>query len=159
MVLYSTWLNFRFSLFSPGDHPDVIAVGSTTSEDGLSSFSSVGPSLNGTIKPDISAPGSSINSAFNAADDSYYILSGASMACPHVAGVVALMIAHSDPAKELTVNDIKYFLNAGADTETLILTCKNCGGVSENQFPNNAFGFGRVNALRSVESVVKERRA
>jgi len=64
---------------SPADHGQVIGVGSTTNADALSSFSSVGPSTVGTIKPDISAPGSSVNSAYNTADDAYRVLSGTSM--------------------------------------------------------------------------------
>jgi subtilisin family serine protease len=55
---------------------NVIGVGSTTSTDAISSFSSVGPSFQGLMKPDISAPGSNIVSASNTADDAYRSLSG-----------------------------------------------------------------------------------
>jgi subtilisin family serine protease len=60
---------------SPGDR-DVIGVGSTTSDDGLSSFSSVGPTIDGRMKPDISAPGSNVLSAYNSGDSDYRALSG-----------------------------------------------------------------------------------
>lgn len=39
---------------SPGDIKDVIGVGSTMITDSISSFSSVGPTLDGRMKPDIS---------------------------------------------------------------------------------------------------------
>ncbi|CAG7718557.1 unnamed protein product [Allacma fusca] len=48
---------------SPSDRPGAIAVGSTTNGDVVSSFSSVGPTVDGRMKPDIAAPGSSIVSA------------------------------------------------------------------------------------------------
>jgi len=65
-----TWLKRR-SLLTPtlpmefqdrplDDHPGVMGVGSITSAGALSSFSSVRPSFYGTGKPDVSAPGSSV---------------------------------------------------------------------------------------------------
>lgn len=41
---------------SPGDLQNMISVGSTKIDDGLSSFSSKGPALNDLVKPNVSAP-------------------------------------------------------------------------------------------------------
>ena len=67
------------------NHEKVIVVSSTDQNDALSSFSSQGPQV------DVSAPGSSILSAYNSNDASYSTLSGTSMATPHVTGAAALI--------------------------------------------------------------------
>ncbi len=136
---------------SPADHPDVIGIGSTTAEDAISSFSSLGPSIGGINKPDISAPGSAVISSYNTADDAYVSLSGTSMAAPHVAGVVALLKAHNP---NLSIAQVKEHLYGGATTLDLVLPGKNCGDVDESIFPNHAFGHGRVNALDSLKSLI-----
>lgn len=59
---------------------NVIGVGSTTTADAISGFSSAGPNIHGEMKPDISAPGSNVVSASHLADDAYRSLSGTSMA-------------------------------------------------------------------------------
>jgi len=136
---------------SPADHPDVIGVGSTTIDDTLSSFSSVGPTVNSTMKPDISAPGSSVRSAYNGGPASYATLSGTSMACPHVAGVVAILLSQKP---DLTPEEVKHFISAGADQETLVPTGNNCGGIPEDTFPNHAFGNGRANAKKALTTLL-----
>ena len=72
--------------YSPARTPDAITVGATNTDDSRASYSNFGSCL------DIFAPGTSIPSTWLGVNY-YAILSGTSMAAPHVAGVIVRFLA------------------------------------------------------------------
>ncbi|MED5323025.1 MAG: S8 family serine peptidase, partial [Planctomycetota bacterium] len=123
-----------------------LAVGAVDGNSGIdfpmASFSSRGPVYcnpfgQSGVKPDISAPGLEVRSAN--ANGGYTEKSGTSMACPHIAGVVALMRG-ANP--ELPVQELKQIM---FDTAT------DRGAPGKD----NDYGWGVVNALLSVEGALE----
>lgn len=172
------------SINSPATLPSVIAVGSTSwrtsfvnykeqiktvtaGKDGLlSSYSSIGPSPTGLIKPDLCAPGqaliSSLNSHFiqsyNPAADSYIVdlngthsdytgrdygwmaLSGTSMACPVATGIIALWL-QADPS--LTKDRIMDIIAKTSRQPDATLS-----------YPNNYYGYGEIDAYHGMLEIL-----
>lgn len=143
----------------PANGANVVAVGSFNTKTwggaqaphDLSSFSSLGPARDGRFKPDICSPGSVVYSArAQEADpppgpvvpenDRYVILQGTSMAAPHVAGVAAL-VWQSNPG--LSGAQVRARLLKTADPPP-----------DGSRAPNNAWGYGKLNALRAVTESV-----
>ncbi|KAG6407976.1 hypothetical protein SASPL_130978 [Salvia splendens] len=86
-------------------HKGTLINGSTIEAPVITYFSSRGPSISspGILKPDITGPGNNILAAwYTAADNAtaksgFNMISGTSMSCPHLSGVVALLkSAHPD---------------------------------------------------------------
>jgi serine protease AprX len=130
---------------------DSYSVGATASNNTIASFSSRGTvTVDGSnrIKPDISAPGVGIRSCLKNGTFANY--NGTSMAGPHVAGVVALMIS-ANPALEGEVDKIQEIINQTAIHQT---TAQTCGGIPGTNIPNNTFGYGIVNAAAAVDMIL-----
>lgn len=81
------------SLSAPADVDGVVAVGGVNERNILTSFSSLGPSADGRIKPDLVAPGH-VNvpdlSIFTGTDYSS-VVTGTSLATPFISGIFALV--------------------------------------------------------------------
>ena len=157
----------QYSLGEPASTRSTITVAAHQSEirvngnvvggGSIAYFSSLGPTIDERIKPDISAPGLSIASSISSFTDNNYSLlenvtfngkeypfakfSGTSMSSPATAGVVALMLQANpnlwyDEAKEILRN------TAREDNRT--------GEIPEDG--STQWGWGKVNALGAVQT-------
>ncbi len=131
------------SAITPGSYAQSFAVGATDSNDNGAIFSSRGPTSDGRIKPDISAPGVDIPSAWP--DGSVKLLSGTSMATPHVAGVVALLWS-ANPTLIGNLPATENILTATA----LARPTMECSQATMTS-PNNVYGWGRLDARAAVQ--------
>ena len=124
------------------------SVGASNSSDAIAGFSSRGPVIvdnSGRMKPDIAAPGVSIRSCIRG-QNAYATWNGTSMAGPHVAALVALMIS-ANPSLAGEVDKMEDVIE---QTAIHLTSTQNCGGT----IPNNVFGYGRINALEAVNMVL-----
>lgn len=136
----------------PAIYDEVFSTGAlNTSTDTLASFSSRGPvTVDGSnrIKPDIAAPGTNTRSASNTGDNDYTTASGTSMAGPHVAGGIALLLS-VEPSLIGNVDEIEARMGRTA-FRLSTATCGSTPGV----YPNNLFGNGRLDALCAAHDVL-----
>jgi len=95
-------------MFTPAGVESAITVGSINATDWRSSFSNFGRCTN------IWAPGSDIPSTGHESDSDERLLSGTSMACPHVAGAAALLM---EGDHTLSPADVLQTLQDGAVTD------------------------------------------
>ncbi|RHY35847.1 hypothetical protein DYB30_001771 [Aphanomyces astaci] len=133
--------------WTPADYKNVIAVGNLGTDVQLFTESSRGPTSDGRIKPDVSAPGTEIRSAWNTGNSAYQSMTGTSMASPLVAGAIALYLNANKGAK---YDEVYKAFTTTADTKMLTPNNQNCGGVSDSKYPNNNYGFGRINVASAI---------
>lgn len=110
---------------SPADAVSVLAIGSVTASKVKSGFSSIGPSYDGRIKPDIMAQGSA--SVVSDTNGIIATSSGTSFSCPIMAGMVACLW-QAFPSK--TNQQIRQMILESSDKFTT---------------PNNNYGYGIPN--------------
>lgn len=131
------------SAASPGDYADVVAAGALRRDGTLASFSLLGPTRDGRLKPDFVAPGVDIYSTAPLALGGYQSLSGTSMAAPLIAGAVALLWS-ANPAL-LGDYDATYALLR--DTAVPIPDAR-CGTAPDGA--NNLYGHGLIDIYAAV---------
>jgi hypothetical protein len=129
--------------FKQGKNP--IAVANLDAHEVIDNSSSHGPASDGRIKPDISANGKDQLSL--AENDTFQVGGGTSAACPSIAGVTAQcyqayrqIMAEPNPDAALIKGCL---LNSAWDIGT--------------PGPDYAFGYGRVDGLRAVETIEEQR--
>lgn len=122
----------RNTLSAPADGDSVISIGAVTSSGTRSSFSSVGPTVDGRIKPDVMAMGSSVRVASSSGNTNYTTSSGTSFSCPLAAGVAALIL-NANP-----------FLTPMQVSDALRNT------ASQNTNPDRLNGWGIIDALQAI---------
>jgi hypothetical protein len=135
----------------PGSYPSVLGVGALDEFGQPADFSSRGPApeipwADGAMpldpewqghKPDMSAPGVRILSC--GLNNDYTMMSGTSMAAPHVAGAAALLLDKNDT------------LSPRALTLALINSAQSVPGLSN--VPENTCGWGSLDIIQALDSV------
>lgn len=123
------------TLAAPADADTVITVGAVTAQGVRAAFSSVGPTADGRIKPDVMAMGAGVFTVGASSPTSYGVANGTSFSCPIVAGVVALLLS-ANPS--LTPVEVRAALRKTA---------------SQHRTPSREMGWGIVNALEALLQV------
>jgi subtilisin family serine protease len=123
----------------PAKYSSVIAVAATDSADRIATFSSDGAEV------EIAAPGVNINSTTRGGG--YGAMNGTSMAAPHVAGVVASMLAAPITAGADTNQDALW--STGEARAYLQTTSDGLGAAGRDVF----FGYGLVDSEESTTGI------
>ena len=134
---------------SPGAAAKALTVGAMADMGELgfyqAYFSSRGPTADGRIKPDVSAPGVDVTSAQSGTTNGYDTFSGTSMATPFVAGVALLM---RDATPSLTSQQVKDKIRETAIDWARGGDNTSVGGTG----PDIDYGAGRLDAYAAIKS-------
>jgi serine protease AprX len=123
------------TLNAPADGDSVLAIGSINFNGQRSGFSSIGPTTDGRIKPDVMAVGSGNLTATTGAGTTGYTSSGSgtSFSCPMVAGACAIILSANN---DLTPMQVIGFLKTTA---------------SNTSTPNNLMGWGTIDTWEALK--------
>ena len=133
------------TMAAPAVDPNAFTAGATDSNDNLAQFSPSGPScFDGSIKPDVVAPGVNIRSSLP--DGSYAVWSGTSFSSAHLAGAAALLFS-ADPALSLDQLEQTLFDTAVCNEQL------DCGGEA-CPGANNTYGYGRIDVFEAVSATI-----
>ncbi len=141
---------------------DRLRADSTYRPGNLAAFSSIGPLINGEMKPEISAPGVDVISSISAwqVGGSYPALfsttvmgqrytwaemSGTSMSCPATTGIVALLL-QANP--RLSVDQVRYSIFSTARNDSLTGPLVACDSM------DTRWGWGKIDARRAVNKAL-----
>lgn len=127
-------------------------VGASDINDAKGGFSSIGPvtvDSSYRLKPDVVAPGVQVRSIY--LNEQFRTWNGTSMAGPHVAGAVALII-NANPALAGQVDVIKDILRS---TAVPLIDSTKCEGIDALSIPNFYYGHGRIDALAAVNRAIE----
>ena len=117
---------------TPADAPGAITVAAVNPDSSRAAFSSVGPTADGRIKPDVAAPGVNVPTASGASG--YRWGSGTSFSSPLVAGVAAQMLQVNDA---LTPEDVQRILRETSH---------------QSAHPDTLLGWGIIDADAAVRA-------
>ncbi len=123
----------------PGACPSSLSVGATDEKDMIADFSSRGPAnwkTGAIIKPEVSAPGVRVMSAYPGGG--YRNFSGTSMATPHAAGLAALLYQASPG------------VDVGSAFNMLIQGTLDLGGPGQD----NDYGWGRMDGYKTLKPAI-----
>ena len=118
---------------APADGDSVLAVGAVYDSGDRTSFSSVGPTGDGRIKPDVMAMGSGVTVAQSGSGTGYTTADGTSFSCPLTAGGAALLVQMLPNASNMDI------------IEAMKMTADNSSS------PNNEYGWGIINIKAAYE--------
>lgn len=131
----------------PSVFQNAFVVGASNVEDIIAPFSSRGPitvDSSYRIKPDVVAPGVNVRSITL---EGFGNWSGTSMAGPHVAGAVAIIIS-ANPELAGQVDEISKILRASAVPFQDSMICE---GNMALEIPNFVYGHGRIDLIAAIE--------
>ena len=130
-------------------------VGAIGEDEIIAPFSSRGTvAVDGSnrMKPNVTAPGVNVKSAIRGGN-LYANFSGTSMAGPHVAGIVALLIS----ADSTLSGDVERIENLIEETAIDRITTQNCNYGNGNDIPNYVYGHGTIDAFAALEKLLIEK--